>query len=1143
MTHRPFIIFSLFALLLGCRRDQSPPAGPALFQLLRKADTGLDFENVLRQSSRFNVFNYMYFYNGGGVGAGDFNKDGLVDLYFTSNMGPNKMFLNQGNLKFKDVTEQAGVAGCPPALEGISTDCGWKTGVSIVDINNDGLLDLYVNQLGDYQSIKGRNQLFICTGVAGGVPTYEDEAIRYGLDLTGFSTQTAFFDYDLDGDLDMFQLNHSLHQNGTFGPRKSFEGKPHPLAGDKLLRNDSKDGEPHFTDVTESAHIINNALGYGLGIATGDLNNDGWPDLYIGNDFHENDYLYLNNGDGTFTESGTSTMMHTSQFSMGVDMADVNNDGWADILSLDMLPEDPVILKRSLGEDAYNVFQYKIGLGYSYQYTRNCLQLNSPPPQPRGGKKPDGTNQISTLKDRMAFREIGLFSGIAATDWSWSPLFMDMDNDGHKDLFVSNGIPRRMNDIDYVKFQENRELALKGDSRDVQEHELSVIDSMPRVKLPNKFFHNTGQLTFSDQTDRVQSGIPSFSNGAIYADFDNDGDLDVVVNNIEDEPFIYKNLDRENNPAPGSFLSFQLEGTTLNRHGIGAKVLIFKKDSERWAEEFYPVRGYQSSAHIPLHVGVGDPASVDSVLVVWPDRSWERVSNLKFNSIQTLKWRPDLPRFDFEKLGRRPAAPYRFEDATTATGLVFNHHENLFVEFNRETLIPNMVSSEGPALAVGDVNGDGLEDVFFGSSKWERSALFLQSKAGKFIKKTPPAFVQDSVFEDVDAVLVDLENDGDLDLVIAAGGNEFRGQDEAMKQRAYLNDGRGNFTRADPFPTLFMTASCVAATDYNGDGLIDFFFGGRAIPWKYGLTPNSYLMKNLGGGRFEEVTRAAAPGLQEAGMVKNATWADMDGDGDPDLLLAMEWEPLVVFINNKGVFEKKPLPTGRGWWNFALPADFDGDGDIDILAGNTGKNSRFSPTPSKPIRLYINDFDNNGQTETILTYYLKDREITFATHEDVLKALPMLKKKYLRAEAFSHATVTDLFGKNALSKSAQREADIFESVYFENTGQGYTAHPLPDELQFSTLQAATLCDLDGDGKKEILLGGNFYDCNIEMGRYDASFGHVLTISANGEMQVFPLGDLQVPGQTRRIRPLSIDGKTMFVFARNNMAAEVLRPIF
>ena len=1107
----PVLLLFFSVVMFACgKKNGTESDQPAVFELLRKDETGLDFENVLRQSEEFNVFNYMYFFNGGGVGAGDFNNDGKVDLYFTSNMGPNKMFLNEGGLKFRDITEQAGVAGMD----------GWTSGVSVVDLNNDGMLDLYVGQIGEYQSIHGHNQLFICTGVQNGIPHYEDQSAQYGLDLKGFATQAVFFDFDLDGDLDMFQLNHSLHQNGTFGPKKSFEGQMHPLAGDKLLRND----QGKFTNITAEAGIVSTVIGYGLGIVTGDVNNDGYPDIYIGNDFHENDYLYINQRNGTFKEQVTEEMMHTSQFSMGVDMADINNDGWNDIISLDMLPEDPFILKSSLGEDNYGLYQYKIGHGYHYQFTRNNLQLNNG----------DGT-----------FSEIGLFSGIAATDWSWASLWLDFDSDGYKDLFVSNGIPRRMNDIDFVKFQEDRGLQLKENSaRTVEGKELAVVDKMPRVKLPNKLFRNTGRLRFDDFSNRIGSAVTSFSNGTVYADLDNDGDLDVVTNNLEDEPFIYKNLLRESNPQNAAFLSFDFKGQPGNIHGIGAKVLIFKKAGSRETEEFYPVRGYQSSAHVPLFIGVGDQVAVDSVYCIWPDRRYQKLGNLQFNTTQTLTWNHKLPLADFNLLYPAKKPVYEFTDVTASTDLNFKHVENPFIEFNRETLIPNMVSTEGPALAVGDVNGDGLEDVFFGSSKRERSALYVQTPNEHFALKTSAAIIQDSLFEDVDAVFTDLENDGDLDLVIAAGGNEYRGEEEPMKQRAYLNDGKGNFTKADPFPTLFMTASCVLPCDFNGDGLTDFFFGGRATPWSYGTTPKSYLMQNMGNGRFEDVTSSSAPDLVEVGLVKKGAWSDLDADGDQDLLLAMEWDALTVFVNNKGKFEKKALPSGKGWWNFVLPYDFDGDGDIDILAGNTGENCRLKPSAEEPVRMYVNDFDANGRVEQILTYYVKGREIPFANHEEMMKALPMLKKKYLLSKDFAKASIEELFGPDKLKKSVLREVDHFQSTYFENTGQpfAYKAHDLPDELQFSTLNAAALIDLDGNGQKEVVLGGNFYECNIEMGRYDAFYGKVLSIGANGKMAVSPLGKLQIKGQTRRIQALKTGNKTCLVFARNNAPAVVIQPV-
>jgi hypothetical protein len=1088
------IILGLFIILFGCN---SPESGTAKFHLLRKDATGLNFDNTPKQVPELNVFNYMYFFNGGGVAAGDFNKDGQIDLFFTANMGPDKLFLNSGKLHFHDVTEPSNIN--PPQSGAIV----WKTGASVVDINNDGLLDIYVSQVGDYKAIKGRNRLLICQKIENGIPVFEDKAAAWGLDLVGFGTQAAFFDYDLDGDLDMYQLNHSLHQNGTFGPRKQFEGTLHPLSGDKLLEN--QDGK--FVDITAKSGIQSTVIGYGLGIAVSDLNLDGWPDIYIGNDFHENDYLYINQHDGTFKESIATLIQHTSRFSMGVDVADINNDGWNDLISLDMEPEDPQILKASLGEDGFAVYQMKLGYGYQNQYARNALQLN------------DGTGH---------FQEIGQFAGVSATDWSWCPLFADFDSDGYKDLFISNGIPRRMNDVDFMKFQEN-----KGAETGTQEDKLAIVEKMPQIKLPNKFFHNGGQLRFEDWKSNIKGAEPTFSNGAISADLDNDGDLDMVVNNIEDEPFVYQNLDREQGNTPNAYLSFQFNGDPKNLNAIGTRVAIFKKNGEQKVEEFYPVRGYQSSAMVPLHIGIGDPNTVDSAFVIWPDQSFEQLKDLKFNQTIELKWRAGLPAFDFKILGKKASNPFVLKDITHTTGLDFTHLENPFVEFNREALMPNMVSTEGPALAVGDVNGDGLEDVFFGSGKFGKSALYLQSSNGKFSLRTPEAILKDSIFEDVDAVFSDVENDGDLDLIIAAGGNEWRTRDEAMKQRYYLNDGKGNFERRD-FPGAFATASCILPCDYNKDGLIDFFIGARAQPWNYGLTPTSYLFQNKGNGTFESVAEQIGGGLQHAGLVKNGAWADMDGDGDQDLVLAIEWEPVTVYLNQGSSFEKKPLNDLSGWWNFALPFDFDGDGDLDILAGNFGQNGRFHPTPSEPVSMYVSDWDNNGQIDQILTYYLKNKELPFATYEEITKTIPGLKKKFLYAKDFSKASLSEIFGKDKLAKSVHREANTFTSTYFKNTGRmNFEAHPLPDQLQFSTLNSYNLTDLNGDGRPEVILGGNFYECNIEMGRYDAGFGNVLQFDQAGNMAVFSLGGLHVSGQVRRIKSIKLGKKSAYIFARNN----------
>lgn len=1098
---RSLIVLIAF-LALGCQSDNSHLAQ---FELLTFEDTGLNFTNNPQQTLDFNIFNYMYFFNGGGVSVGDFNNDGLQDIFFTSNMAANKMFLNKGNFKFEDVTEVAKMAG----------DSGWTSGATVVDINNDALLDIYVSQIGKYGILQGANQLYVCQKIENGIPVYKDMAADYGLELVGFATQAAFFDYDLDGDLDMFQLNHSLHNNGTFGKRQSFHNKKDEFSGDKLLRNDNG----VFTEVSVEANIQSTVLGYGLGIAVSDINLDGWPDIYVGNDFHENDYLYINQQDGTYQELITEQLKHTSRFSMGVDIADINNDGFTEVISLDMAPDDPYILKTSLGEDGYAVFQYKLDFGFHHQYARNNLQLNN------------GDN---------TFSEIGLFAGVEATDWSWAPLLFDFNHDGYKDLFISNGIPRRMNDIDYVNFMTSEnEIKQRTSDNVMDDKDMAVVEMIPKIKLPNRFFANNKDLHFIDISDQISGNKDSFSNGAAYADFDNDGDLDVVVNNIEDAPFIYKNNQVENGSEKSDYVFIKLTGSPANIMAIGARLFVYKKD-ELLITENFPVRGYLSNVQNGLHLGLGDASLIDSLFLVWPDNTYELIDQIYFNKHVNKHWQPGLPSFNFTDLVKKEDND-SFKDITEITRIDFVHNENPFNEFNRETLIPGMVSTEGPALAVGDINGDGLDDVFIGGAKRRISEIYLQSTDGTFQKSTPLILRNDSIFEDVDAVLVDLENDGDLDLVVASGGNEYRGENEYRKQRVYLNNGSGQFEKKYPFESVFMTASCVLPADFNNDGLIDIFLGGRVIPHNHGIVPESYLFQNMGNGKFTNVTEEKASSLLTAGMVKDGSWTDIDQDGDQDLVLAIEWEPIKIYLNNNGIFEEHSINDLSGWWNFVLPYDFDQDGDIDILAGNTGENSKLKPSLEEPVRMYVADFDQNRQVEQILTYYKKGKEIPFANFDELTRQMPGLKKKFLFAKDLAKASLDELFGEKSMANALIYEANTFSSVYFENTGDGlvFETHYLPWQLQLSTLNAASIMGSVDKNATDVMIGGNFYDCNIEMGRYDANFGNILSIDKEGLLVVKPIGKLRIDGQIRRIRKLKRIDNEVFLLGINDSPIQLI----
>lgn len=1089
-------------LLAGCSTNHN--VQPPLFDVLDSSTTGIGFINRLTPTPMFNMFNYMYFYNGSGVGAGDFNGDGFVDLFFAANQGQNKIYLNTGKLHFRDVT----------AAAKIPHDSAWSTGVSVVDINNDGLLDIYVCRVGDYEVLKSKNQLLICRGIdSAGIPFYEDMAAAYGVDFSGFSTQAGFFDYDGDGDLDMYLMNHSLRFDGTFKDRPAYANMYDQRAGDKLYRNDGN----HFTDVTRTCGINSSIIGYGLGLAIADINLDGYPDLYVGNDFHENDYLYINNHDGTFTDTLTASMMHTSQFSMGVDVADITNDGFPEIVSVDMLPADPYILKRSLGGDEYNLFNNKLKSGYFPQYSRNNLQYNR-----RNGM----------------FSEIGRYSGMEATDWSWAPLFVDFNNDGRKDLFISNGIPKRLNDMDYVNFVSGGDMLEKIHTNTISETDMSLIQKFPEIKLPNKFYINSGNAKFIDGAGLIRHAKATFSNGAAYADLDNDGDLDIIVNNIDDGALVYENTTNDDHTK--KFIDIRLHGSAGNTNAIGSKVVVFTHDSVQLYEKF-PVHGFQSSMEIPLHIGL-DSVQMDSLVLIWPDNTYQRLPPTGKSRID-VRYIAGRPKFDYSLFHRHFVNTTRpVKDITGETQILYRHEENPFVEFDREPLIPHMVSREGPALAVADINGDGLEDVFIGSSKRNKSAVFMQQGAGRFARAAEADIDADSVYEDVDATWADVNGDHRPDLIVASGGNEYYGRDAHLQPRIYVNDSNGVLKRLnDPFPGIYLTASCVVAVDFSGDGKEDLFIGGRAVPWEYGEVPRSYLLQNDGTGKFRDVTGDRAPELSQVGFVTDAVWIDLDRDGDSDLVVSLEWGGICAFINDKGHFNKRMLAEQKGWWNFILPCDIDGDGDMDFIAGNLGLNSRLRASPSEPVKLYYNDFDGNGKKEQIVTYFLSGREIPFATKDELQKQIPSLKKRFLYAKDFAAAKLDDLFPGDVLEKASVHSADYFSnSILINNGNLSFSVEALPWEAQLSPFKRAVIVDANNDHLPDVLLVGNFYDNNVQMGRYDADFGTLLINKGHAHFECSELNGVVIKGQARQIDSIHVAGKLAYIIARNNDSVKVIR---
>ncbi|MEO6837408.1 MAG: VCBS repeat-containing protein [Ginsengibacter sp.] len=1091
------IIIFFFA---GCNQSVNKEYNKkdALFQMMPSSETGITFNNKVENKKDFNVFKYRNFYNGGGVAIGDLNNDGKPDIFFTSNQGSNKLYINKGNWKFEDVTAKAGLTGSGR----------WHAGVTLVDINGDGWLDIYICNSGGVTPDDRANELYINQKDG----TFKEEAHQYGLDDKGLSTQAVFFDFDHDGDLDCFILNNSYRPIESFGSNRDLRNIRSYDGGQRLYRNDNG----HFTDVSAQSHIFGSEIGFGLGVTVGDVNNDGWDDIYVSNDFFEKDYLYINQHDGTFKEVTNGALGHMSYASMGSDMVDFNNDGWLDIFTTDMLPEDDRRLKTTTKFDNYDPQNAKLDNNFHHQFATNCLQLNNE----------DGT-----------FSEIAAMAGVEATDWSWGALSFDFNNDGWKDLFVSNGITKDLTDQDFLDYFSSEEALNQVRSGGFNFN--SFLDKMSSTPLSNYGFINQKNLTFKNESTELGLATPGFSNGAAYGDLDGDGDLDLVVNNENMEAFVYRNMTSERTHA--SYLKIKLDGKPPNTFGYGTRVTIFSRGMKQILEQM-PSRGFESSVNPELNFGLGNAKIVDSLVVLWPDLKTQKIDNVKVDTTLTLIQKNATGVF----VQPTPAPPLYQNITTKVISGNIKHKENDFVDFNVEPLIPKMLSTEGPKLAVGDVNGDGLEDFFVGGATGDTDKLFIQEADGHFVEQPQFAFTQDKDYESIGAKFFDADKDGDLDLVVASGGNQYQMGSIYLAPRLYLNDGKGNFTRSfKGWPTLNINASCVSVGDYDGDGLPDIFIGARSIPGSYGISPQSKLLHNLGHGNFEDVTNTVAPILSTLGMVTDAQWVDMNKDGKKELIVVGDWMPVTILKYENGKLEKMGEVAGSsGWWNCLTVADINGDGYPDCIAGNNGLNSKIRADSIHPARLFVDDFDKDGRSDCIAAYYKTDgKSYPFNLRDDLIAQLPYLKKRFPKYSDYAGKTIDEVFTSDELNHAWKLIVQQTKSCVFINDGKGnFKMEALPEMAQISPVFGILVTDLNGDGIKDIFLGGNFYGLKPEVGRFDASYGVTLLGDKQNHFNYIrpAKSGLFVRGEVRDVNEIPTQNGNYILMARNNDSLQIFK---